>query len=58
MCQKIFKNFGVKQTIISSLTLTTRLNASFTYELNNSMKVICQKHGYIFIGNSNLSSEN
>ena len=34
------KNFGVKQIIISDLTLTTRLNASFTYQLNNSIIVL------------------
>ena len=47
-----------KQIIISGLTLTTWLNASFIHQLNNSMKVICQKHGYSFIDNSNVSSEN
>ena len=52
------KNFGVKQSIVSDLTLTTRLNASFIYQLNNSNKVLCQKHGYRFIDNSNISSEN
>ena len=25
---------------------------------NNSVKVLCQKHGYSFIDNSNISSEN
>ena len=39
------KNFGVKQIIISGLTLATRLNASSIYQLNNLIKVLCQKHG-------------
>ena len=52
------KNFGVKQIIISGLTLTTRLKASFIYQLNKSIKELCQKHGYSFIDNSNVSSEN
>ena len=52
------KNFGVKQTIISGLTLTTRLKASFIYQLNKLIKELCQKHGYSFIDNSNVSSEN
>ena len=52
------KNFGVKQTIISGLTLSTRLNASFISLLNNSIKVLCKKHGYSFTDNSNVSSEN
>ena len=52
------KNFGVKQIIISGLTLTTRLNPSFIYYLNNSIKVLYQKHGHKSIDNSNASSEN
>ena len=48
----------MKQIIISDLILTGRLNASFIYQLNNSTKVLCQKHGYRFINNSNVSSEN
>ena len=52
------KNFGVKQIIISGLTLTTRLKASFIYQLNKSIKRLRQKHGYSFIDNSNVSSEN
>ena len=36
------KNFGVKQMIISGLTLTTRLKASFIYQLNKSIKELCQ----------------
>ena len=47
------KNFGVKQIIISGLTLTTRLNANFIYQLSNLIKVFCQKHGYRCIDNSN-----
>ena len=54
---KYCKKFGVKQIISSGLTLTTRLNANFIYQLNNSIKVLCQKHGYRFIYNSNLLSE-
>ena len=50
------KNFGVRLIIISTLTLTTRLNANFIYQLNNSIKVFCQKNR--FIDNSNVSSEN
>ena len=49
------KNFDLKQIIISNLTLTRRLNASFIHHLNNSIKVLCQKHVYSFIDNSNLS---
>ena len=52
------KNFGVKQIIISGLTLTTWLKASFIYQLNKSIKELCQKHGYSFTDNSNVSSEN
>ena len=52
------KNFVVKQIILSGLRLTTRLNASFIKQLNISIKVLCQKHGYRFIHNSNVSSEN
>ena len=52
------KNFDLKQIIISGLTLTTRLNARFIYFLNNSSKVLCLKHGYSFIDNSDVSSEN
>ena len=52
------KNFGVKQIIISGLTITMRLKASFIYQLNKSIKELCRKHGYSFIDNSNLSSEN
>ena len=52
------KNFGVKQIIISGLALTTWLKASFIYQLNKSIKELCQKHGYSFIDNSNVSSEN
>ena len=47
------KNFGVKQMIISGLTLTTRLNASFI-----QLKFFAKKHGYSFIDNNNVSSEN
>ena len=47
------KNFGVKQIIISGLTRTTRFNERFIHQLNNSIKLLCQKYGY-----SNLSSEN
>ena len=28
------------------------------YQLNNSIKALCQKHGYSFIDNSNLPFEN
>ena len=52
------KNFGVKQIIISGLTLTTRLKASFICQLNKSVKELFQKHGYSFIDDSNVSSEN
>ena len=52
------KNFGLKQIIISGLTLTTRLKANLIYQLNKSIKELCQKHGYSFIDNSNVSSEN
>ena len=52
------KSFGLKQFIISGLTLTKRLNASFIYQLNNSIKVLRRKHGYSFIDNSSVSSEN
>ena len=44
--------------VTSGLTLTKRLNASFIYQINNSIKVPCQKHGYSFVDNSNVSSEN
>ena len=36
------KNFGVNQIISFGLTFTTRLNESFIYQLNNSIKVLCQ----------------
>ena len=52
------KYFGVKQIIISDLTITTSLNARFVHHLNSSTKVLCQKHGCSFIDNSNVSSEN
>ena len=52
------KNVGLKQIIISGLTLTTWLNARFIYLLNNSSKVLYPKHGYSFIDNSDVSSEN
>ena len=52
------KKFGVKQIILSGLTLTKVLNASFIYQINNSIKLPCQKHGYSFVDNSNVSSEN
>ena len=48
----------MKQIIISGLTLFARLNASFMRHLNNPVKVLCQKHGYSSIDNSNVSSEN
>ena len=48
----------MKRIIILGLTLTTRLNASFIYQLNNSIKALCQEHGYSFIDNSNVSSGN
>ena len=48
------KNFGVKQIIISGLALTTWLKASFIYQLNKSIKELCQKHGYSFIDNGNV----
>ena len=48
----------MKQIFISGLTLFVRLNASFMHYLNNPVKVLCQKHGYSFIDNSNVSSEN
>ena len=47
------KNFGAKQMIISGLTLTARLNASFI-----QLKFFAKKHGYSFIDNNNVSSEN
>ena len=40
------------------MTLTTRLNAKFIYQLNNSIKELCQKHDYSFIDNNNILSEN
>ena len=40
------------------LTLFTHLNASFMHHLNNPVKAFFQKHGYSFIDNSNVSSEN
>ena len=51
------KSFCVKQIIISGLTVTTPLNASFIYQLNNSSRLLCQRHGYSFIDNGNVSSE-
>ena len=48
----------MKQIIISGLILFARFNASFMINLNNPVKVLCQKHGYSFIDNSNISSEN
>ena len=32
--------------------------ASFIHQLNKSIKELCQKHGYGFIDNSHVSSEN
>ena len=52
------KNSVLKQIIISGLVLVTCFNASFMHHLNNSVKVLCQKHGYSFIDNSNVSSAN
>ena len=51
------KNFDVKQIIISGVTLTVWLSASFIYQLNNSMRVLCQTHGYSFTDKNNVSSE-
>ena len=48
------KSFGLKQIIISGLTLTTPLNASFIYQLNNSSRFLCLKRGYSFIDNANV----
>ena len=44
--------------IIPGLTLTTWLKVSLIYHLENSIKELCQKHGYSFIDNCNVSSEN
>ena len=52
------KMFGENQIIISSLTHTTRLKASFIYQFNKSIKELCQKHCYSFIDNSNVSYDN
>ena len=38
------KNVAETQIIISGLTLTTQLSTSFIYQLNNSIKVLHQKH--------------
>ena len=48
----------MKQVINSGLIPFAHLNASFMRNRNNSVKVLCQKHGYSFIDNSNISSEN
>ena len=50
--------FVVKQIIISGLTPFARLNASFMRNLNNPVKVLCQKHVYNFIDDSKILSEN
>ena len=47
-------NFGVKQIIIFGSTLATRLNVI----LLTTLTIQCQKHGYSFIDNSNVSSVN
>ena len=63
-CQKILwilenvLHFFVKQITISGLILFARLNASFMHNLNNTVKVLCQKYCYSFNDNSSLSSEN
>ena len=36
----------------------TRLKTSFIYQLKNSIKEFCHKHGCSFIDKSNVSSEN
>ena len=48
----------MKQIIISGLIPFSRLNASFKRNLNNPVKILCQKNVHNFIDNSNISSEN
>ena len=48
----------MKQSFISGLTFTAQLNVSFTHQLNNLIKVLCQKHSYSFIDNSSVPSQN
>ena len=55
---KSLQKIKSKQIIIPRLTLTTRLKAKFIYQLNSSIKELCQKHDYSFIDNNNISSEN
>ena len=55
---EVVLHFVVKQIIISGLTLFARSNTSFMRHFNNPVTVLCQKHGYSFVDNSNISSEN
>ena len=55
---EVVLHFVVKQIIISGLTLFARSNTSFMHHFNNPVSVLCQKYGYSFVDNSNISSEN
>ena len=51
-----FRNYGIKEVSISSVTCTT-LNSDLMNDVNNTLRNKCQRSGYHFIDNNNITTE-
>ena len=51
-----FRNYGIKEVSISSVTCTT-LNSDLMNDVNNTLRNKYQRSGYHFIDNNNITTE-
>ena len=52
------KNYRSKSIYASGLAINNRLNSDFINAVNNPFKLNCIDNGWIFIENSNISTDN
>ena len=52
------KTYGIKNILISGLTINNRLHSDLINTMNNALKLGCIKYGYHFIENSNILPDN
>ena len=52
-----YKNYGVKEVSILSVTCTTLLSSDLINDVNNALRNKCQTSGHHFIDNNNMTTE-
>ena len=52
------KKYGLKNILISGLTINNYQHSDFINAVSNALKLDCEKYGYSFIENSNILPDN